>query len=569
MSSKKTIEISYIKEKVDKSPVITVEENMSIVDTKNQLSDIKDSIIGILECTNIHDKLEENTEWRHIYKIKEDITKHIYSVISTEYTKDDTKNIIREVLKTLTDNISSILMRWNNIYINDSWIKEKKIKVQNETKLEKRFNWYEWDELNILITDYIWDDNKVKAILKNILENINYKKLHLDQIISILTIWYKWYLLSEINKWIKTSFDIQNDISNAISGKILRDHFSYSNIILYEHLYNNLLENKLNSVTKTIESEIYKNIANKYLNFNKNNIYENLIKIKSIYNDEFYKVLNNKLNSIYIFEWTVNENAIKIIQMKIWLIFNKEIYKLIVESLINDLILVFKKNTTKLPIPVIDFLKQISQNYTEINVWYIKTPIDIIKLSSNLKLLINEEIKKESSIETKTKNIKEYRKKISSISKWIKWLELKYENNIVEINKQLIKIWFKSILNTELIISNLIEESKLSYDKEKELKLKLTKLSSNKLKETFNSWKIVNLKKQILKIKIKIDSLENIIKLIKENKKIKFEIEKYNETTKLISSSIQNIKKTNDELEIIKTKINQIKTWLINMFLKN
>jgi hypothetical protein len=37
MSSKKTIEISYIKEKVDKSPVITVEENMSIVDTKNQL----------------------------------------------------------------------------------------------------------------------------------------------------------------------------------------------------------------------------------------------------------------------------------------------------------------------------------------------------------------------------------------------------------------------------------------------------------------------------------------------------------------------------------------------------
>jgi hypothetical protein len=62
MSVTKPIEISYIKEKVEKSPIITVEENVSIVDSKDDVNDIKNSIIGILECTNIEEKIKENNE---------------------------------------------------------------------------------------------------------------------------------------------------------------------------------------------------------------------------------------------------------------------------------------------------------------------------------------------------------------------------------------------------------------------------------------------------------------------------------------------------------------------------
>jgi hypothetical protein len=62
MSSNKAIKITYIDEKVQKSPIITIEENMSIVNSFKELTDIKDSIIGILECTNIKEKLAENSE---------------------------------------------------------------------------------------------------------------------------------------------------------------------------------------------------------------------------------------------------------------------------------------------------------------------------------------------------------------------------------------------------------------------------------------------------------------------------------------------------------------------------
>jgi len=134
MTSKKNIEISYIDKKVQQSPLITIEKDtswkdLSIVDSQIELIDIKNSIIGILECTDIKEKIDSNNEWRHIYKIKEDISKHIYSIISKKYSEEEKKEIIKETLKSLTKNVSFVLTRWKNIYINDTWIKEKKVKI--------------------------------------------------------------------------------------------------------------------------------------------------------------------------------------------------------------------------------------------------------------------------------------------------------------------------------------------------------------------------------------------------------------------------------------------------------
>jgi hypothetical protein len=59
---KKIIKINYIKDKVDKSHIITIEDNISIVSSQKTLKDIKKNIIGILDCTDINEKLNKNNK---------------------------------------------------------------------------------------------------------------------------------------------------------------------------------------------------------------------------------------------------------------------------------------------------------------------------------------------------------------------------------------------------------------------------------------------------------------------------------------------------------------------------
>jgi hypothetical protein len=160
------------------------------------------------------------------------------------------------------------------------------------------------------------------------------------------------------------------------------------------------------------------------------------------------------------------------------------------------------------------------------------------------------------------------KKQNENTSNWIKGLEINYVRNKNEINKQLVKIWFESLLNTELVTWSLLDESKRSLENEARLNNELKELSSNSIKKALNATKIEKLKKEIIKIKKKIVSIETIIKLIKENIWIKNKIDKYNEKNKKINITAQGININNEELEIIKNKINQIKDWLINIFIK-
>jgi len=121
---KKIIKINYIKDKVDKSHIITIEDNISIVSSQKTLKDIKKNIIGILDCTDINEKLNKNNKWTCIYKLEDNITNHLFRVISENYDKKKKKEIIRKILKEINSNILIIIINWNNIFINDSWIKK-------------------------------------------------------------------------------------------------------------------------------------------------------------------------------------------------------------------------------------------------------------------------------------------------------------------------------------------------------------------------------------------------------------------------------------------------------------
>ena len=574
MSTNKAIEIEYISEKLKESPVITLIDDVIILDSSTDILDIKKSVIGILDCTNIKEQVEKNNVWRHIYKLDKEISKHILSTISKSLEIIERKIIIKNVMKDILHNQSVIIIHWWSIYINDTWIEKNKvtIKVDNVNIEENRYNWYNENELNELIQEYLSNNKDTQWLINNIVSQINFKSLNLKEITSFLTSWYKSFILTNFSEQIKNKYNLNDEISSAFSWKIIRDNFTLISIKFYQEFYKQLLKNKASEKWSTYIQKWSKNVNTKFLDLNNSkigkNIWENIFNLNIYIEDEIKKELTLFINELYLFEWKISNIWIKTFS-KILISPNiKEAKINIIEELITDLINIIKSDSAKLPTTLVEFLKYLSIQDIEIKVSYMENYLNSLKISSDLKTLLYSSSKIEKDLKLKNEKLKTLKESISKKIKFRRAKELQVQSNSMDIRKFLSKILYKWDIDKEITFLEILSDNKKSTQKRIQIEHSIKSLNSNKIKSVINSKKISELQLSLVRYKKRIHYTEEIIDLYKKNKSLKIELKNIEEVQLNINNIQKWIKFQNDELKIYTDKIDQIKAWLIRVLSK-
>jgi len=585
------IKITYVKEKKETSTIIQENWDIVIIENKETIDEIKESIIGILDCTNLNEELEikeekknNNKEDKNIKKIfilEKDISKHIFWVfpktLNIEEKREIIKKIIIEKLK-INDKKNALLLKSWKIYVIDSWINHNYKRAEWENNQEKRYNWCDEESIEYIKNELISEKDFWQNILKEILNELksNFSKIKDEKISDFINNDYKWYLLNWFINKIKSDKkykqeNLDDELIKALAWKLLREEFNNAKYTIFNYFYNEFIVKIISN--NNIKENIENDLVNKYFDFKNPNISDsikyNLKNINELYKDEFSIKLLEKINKIYWWKLILKWNSLKIITniaLKNIIINKNLVVKKIIENLINTLILNIKEKKVSLPVSIISFLNTLFTNWITIKLSYLKTEQDINRIKDKLIYLINEKIKIEKQIKSSNTKITYIKEEIFNFKKRISInKELEHKEN--EIKKILTNIGLKNINSYNFYEK--IDKTKKNIN---ENILKINK----KINYTNNSTIIVNRSKKLIELEKIKDNLKkkqnkiDIIMELRENiKKINSEIKKYEENKILLNSLENGIKKIKFEFNQIENKINQIIWWLENALISN
>ncbi len=575
MSDKK-IQINYISEKIEKSPIMLKIWDTITIESKKEIEDIKNSIIGILECTTLENELLKNS-WRNVYELNEDITKHLLSIISKDFSQEEKKNILKIKIKKLLqkkyniDNDIIVFVRNNKIFILDIW---KKLIENNKEKYDiknKRFDWHTEKEIEAIIETKIWKNFNPREFIINILNEIDLSKLNIKQALDYLTKNYKIDLINKISLNLKEKFQLEDFLLKGISGKILRDNFqiakNHITKLFFEFFFiKNIENNKVLNLNK-----IYNEIFDKYLNIEKLNI-EKIIdfNIKNIYKI-FIEVSSKEIGNFFsnLYNWYKLDNE----QEKIFLSEYLKINKLKKEEIIEKLILLFVDNifnviwndNSKNKSKLVYFFRQIDSKNIEIEIIQLEWYYTMWDLSNKIKQLL----KSKKILETENKKLKTESEQIENSKEnsktFLNMIKNKLNNNL----KQIKEFFNKKANKKNITISEVNAEILRTKNNLAKEKLKFKKYQANTLKKVINSTEISKLKRNIEKLEKKLAKINEVYFLIKENDKLKRNIEKIEKNLNRLEKIKKQIKINNSKIAKINFTIDNIKIFFINVIKKH
>jgi len=542
----KPTEINYIKEKQKKSLIIETGNEHTVIVSSSNIQEIKNTISAILDCTDLYEKIKIEANWRKIFSLNEEITKHIFSSISNTFNLEEKKQILKEQLKNIINSKNNIIIFFRNkkIYIIDTWKEEIKSKTITQNK---RYDWYTDEEVDFLIKENLWKKYDSKEILIDLLDNINFKKLNRDQALNFVTKEYKGYLLNWYINKLNKSYKISPEITKAIAWRLLRKNFLLAkeyiiNQYFYEKL-KNLLENKITK--ETIEIEINETIKKFFVKEIKDENFDlNSIKyLENKYNDIVKKIIKEILDNenIKLDDFQIDKIAKEIIKT----VLNKKrkdiqnfVYEIITTNIIeklNSKDKIINKNITSIFI-------YLANKQTDIYINSQKKNYDIAKFTSTFRALLSEQEENKRKLKLINNRIKSYNidkktsienienqlnKNISEVSRLFNllngWKESYNSVTIEDLKEKIQSLRNQNQKNSQLIkkLSSNIVSEKLYYSKIKKLKT----INENNSKKIEYILKIIQLKNKDIILSNKIKELKNKKQELNKLKNDKKEIE--------------------------------------------
>ncbi len=561
--AKRPEEIKYINDKLKKALIIESDWKNTLIPMSKDINQIKDTISDILDCTNIYQKIQNEVKERKIYKLWETITKHLFWSIDNSFSYEQKREIIKNnIIKKLNSkNNIVVLINKNRIIIIDTW------REKNKPNPEKRFNWFSNEDVDLFIENNLPKKFEAKEILIEILDEIDFNKMDIKSIISFINNDYKWYLLHSYISKLSSKYKIEEEISKAISWKLLRENFNIAKEYIANIFFDELLEKRLNQ--KNILEEIKKELENKtdkqiikinFENFDLKDIYKNYhLLLTNIIYDKIQTFFNSQLKIDNFIKQQIIKNYIKYILKTT----EENLKSLLAEKLIEKIVENINNTNDKIIFKnIINIFNLLSKNNPEIKLKFDWKYYDLIKLKNEIWNINSINIRNENDLK-KIKSLKEKYKIDHKYSK--KEIQKKIDKNIKEINKLLIDTEYTNIDWRNISTIELKEKIQELRDEVSKIDINIKKINSNFVKKNLNIIPLKRLEEKKSRREKFIINILKIIKLLEDNNNLKNYINKQEENINQLKQLEKKEKIIQIELKNNNDKLNAMKELLVEM----